>query len=342
MILEPCVNLRTLGYGITGVQRYLLSLLPYMPSELSSVKPPQALQGIKGHVWEQFYLPTQLRHRLLWSPGNTGPITVSRQVLTVHDAASLDHPEWFERKFALWYNALLPRLVRKVRAIITVSHFSRERIFQLTGVDGERVHVIANGVESRFRPVDAQSVRQIRAEYALDGPYILFVGSLEPRKNLRILLEAWQLGNFTGATLVVVGASGHLFQRMQFDSPPAGVRLLGRVEDEALPALYSGATGFVYPSVYEGFGLPPLEAMACGCPVAVSDIPAHREVCGSRAMYFDPFSPEDLSSRLEALLRLDKSSSASGVAEGLRHAASYSWERAASETWRILQIATNG
>jgi glycosyltransferase involved in cell wall biosynthesis len=342
MILEPCVNLRTLGYGITGVQRYLLSLLPYMPSELSSVKPPQALQGIKGHVWEQFYLPTQLRHRLLWSPGNTGPITVSRQVLTVHDAASLDHPEWFERKFALWYNALLPRLVRKVRAIITVSHFSRERIVQLTGVDGERVHVIANGVESRFRPVDAQSVRQIRAEYALDGPYILFVGSLEPRKNLRILLEAWQLGNFTGATLAVVGASGHLFQRTQFDSPPAGVRLLGRVEDEALPALYSGATGFVYPSVYEGFGLPPLEAMACGCPVAVSDIPAHREVCGSRAMYFDPFSPEDLSSRLEALLRLDKSSSASVVAEGLRHAGSYSWERAASETWRILQVATNG
>lgn len=342
MTLEPCVNLRTLGYGITGVQRYLLSLLPYMPSELSSVKPPQAMQGIKGHVWEQFYLPTQLRRRLLWSPGNTGPITVSRQVLTVHDAASLDHPEWFERKFALWYNALLPRLVRKVRAIITVSHFSKERIVQLTGVDAERVHVISNGVESRFRPVDSQTVQQVRAKFELSGPYILFVGSLEPRKNLKMLLEAWQLGNFAGATLAVVGASGHLFQKMQFDSLPEGVRLLGRVEDEVLPALYSGATGFVYPSVYEGFGLPPLEAMACGCPVAVSDIPAHREVCGNRAMYFDPFSPEELSSRLDALLRLDASSSASCSQEGLRHAASYNWERAASATWRILQVATNG
>jgi glycosyltransferase involved in cell wall biosynthesis len=342
MTLEPCVNLRTLGYGITGVQRYLLSLLPYMPSQLSSVKPPQAMQGIKGHVWEQFYLPTQLRRRLLWSPGNTGPITVSRQVLTVHDAATLDHPEWFERKFALWYNALLPRLVRKVRAIITVSHFSKERIVQLTGVDPERVHVISNGVESRFRPVDSQTIQQVRGKFELNGPYLLFVGSLEPRKNLRMLLEAWQLGNFTGATLAVVGASGPLFQRMQFDSLPEGVRLLGRVEDEVLPALYSGATGFVYPSVYEGFGLPPLEAMACGCPVAVSDIPAHREVCGNRAMYFDPFSPEELSSRLEALLRLDASSSASYADEGLRHAASYNWERAASDTWRILQIATNG
>src|SRR6202007_2139182 len=128
MTLEPCVNLRTLGSHINGVQRYLLSLLPHMPAELDSVKPAQALQGIKGHLWEQFYLPTQLRHRLLWSPGNTGPIGVSRQVLTLHDIASLDHPEWFERKFALWYPVLLPRLIRKVRAIITVSHFSKERI----------------------------------------------------------------------------------------------------------------------------------------------------------------------------------------------------------------------
>ncbi len=342
MTLEPCVNLRTLGSGITGVQRYLLSLLAHMPAELDSVKPPKALQGIKGHIWEQVYLPTQLRSRLLWSPGNTGPIAVSRQVLTVHDAASLDHPEWFERKFALWYGALLPRLIRKVRAIITVSHFSRERIVRLTGVRPERVHVISNGVESHFRPVDPTTVEQVKAKFELSSPYILFVGSLEPRKNLKILLEAWQLGGFDGATLAVVGASSHLFAKMQFDSIPEGVRLLGRVEDEVLPALYSGAAGFVYPSVYEGFGLPPLEAMACGCPVAVSDIPAHQEVCGTTAFYFDPFSPEDLSGKLELLLRLDSSSRAPYVERGLQHATSYSWERAASETWHILQVATNG
>jgi glycosyltransferase involved in cell wall biosynthesis len=340
--LELCVNLRTLGYRITGVQRYLLSLLPHMPAQLNSVKPSRALQGIKGHVWEQFYLPTQLRRRLLWSPGNTGPITVSRQVLTVHDAAALDHPEWFERKFALWYGALLPRLVRKVRAIITVSHFSRERIVQLTGVDGERVHVIANGVEARFRPANMAAVKEIRAKFELNDPYILFVGSLEPRKNLKVLLQAWQLGSFDGAMLAVVGASGHLFQNLQFDSVPEGVRLLGRVEDELLPALYSGAAGFVYPSVYEGFGLPPLEAMACGCPIAVSDIPAHREVCGSTALYFDPFSPEDLSSKLELLLRLDATSRASYVEGGINRAANYSWTNAAHHTWQVLHDAANG
>jgi glycosyltransferase involved in cell wall biosynthesis len=342
MELEPCVNLRTLGYRITGVQRYLLGLLPHMPSELDSVKPSQALQGIKGHLWEQLYLPTQLRRRLLWSPGNTGPVGVSQQVLTVHDIASLDHPEWFERKFALWYAALLPRLIRKVRAVITVSHFSKDRIVRLTGVEPERVHVILNGVDRRFRPVDPKIVKQVRSDFNLDRPYILFVGSLEPRKNLRTLFEGWRLGGFDGATMAVVGASGHLFPRLQFDSIPKGVRLLGCVEDDVLPVLYSGAVGFVYPSIYEGFGLPPLEAMACGCPVAVSDIPAHREVCGETAMYFDPFNPEDISTKLEWLLRLDRATRASLVELGMHRAARYSWEGAASDTWRILKLAANG
>ncbi len=341
MTFEPCVNLRTLGSQITGVQRYLLSLLPHLPSELSSVKPSRALHGIKGHLWEQFYLPTQLKHRLLWSPGNTGPLGVSRQVLTVHDAAALDHPEWFERKFTLWYSALLPRLIRKVRAIITVSHFSKERLVQLTGVRPERVNVIFNGVDRRFQRVDSKAVKEAINGLGLADPYILFVGSLEPRKNLKMLLETWQQGNFEGATLAVAGATGRVFQRFQIDSIPKGVRLLGRVDDDLLPALYSGAAGFVYGSIYEGFGLPPLEALACGCPVAVSDIPAHREVCGQTALYFDPFSREDLLSKLEELLRLDGAQRASMTEQGFRRAALYSWETAAAQTWRILEQEAN-
>ena len=339
MMLEPCVNLRTLGYRITGVQRYLLSLLPHMPAELGSVKPSRALQGIRGHLWEQLYLPTQLQHRLLWSPGNTGPLGVSRQVLTVHDAASLDHPEWFERKFALWYAAMMPRLIRRVRAIITVSKFSKERILQLTRAEAGRVHVIYNGVDQRFRPADPQMVKQVCSHFNLTSPYLLFVGSLEPRKNLKVLLEAWQLGEFDGATLAVAGAAGHLFAKLQFDAIPNGVRLLGVVKDEMLPALYSGAAGFVYPSIYEGFGLPPLEAMACGCPVALSDIPAHREVCDGAAIYFDPFIPEDISRKLDYLLRLDAVSRASLTEQAKVRAALYSWQDAATKTWRVLQDA---
>jgi len=182
-----------------------------MPSELHSVRPPQALQGIKGHLWEQLYLPTQLRRRLLWSPGNTGPIWVSRQVLTVHDVSTLDHPEWFERKFALWYAAILPRLARKLRAIITVSHFSADRIVRQTKVSPDRIHVIYNGVHERFLHADPTTVAQVRKRLGLNSPYVLFVGSLEPRKNLKTLLEAWQLGGVDGATLAVVGTIGHVF-----------------------------------------------------------------------------------------------------------------------------------
>jgi glycosyltransferase involved in cell wall biosynthesis len=307
-----------------------------MPAKLDSVKPSRALLGIKGHLWEQFYLPTQLHRRLLWSPGNTGPISVSKQVLTIHDVASLDHPEWFERKFALWYATLLPRLVRKVRAVITVSNFSKERIIRLGGLEPARVHVIYNGVDPHFRPAEPEVAKKVRTNFGLTSPYILFVGSLDLRKNLKMLLKAWQIGRFNGATLAVVGASGHMFPKLHFDFLPQGVLLLGHVADELLPDLYSAAAGFVYPSIYEGFGLPPLEAMACGCPVAVSDIPAHREICGDAAMYFDPYIPEEISAKLDSLLQLDGGPRASLVERGLRHAAAYTWESAALETWRIL------
>ena len=139
----------------------------------------------------------------------------------------------------------------------------------------------------------------------------------------------------------MAGATGHLYPKMNFGCIPEGARFLGCVDDEALPVLYAGAAGFVYPSVYEGFGLPPLEAMASGCPVAVSDIPAHREVCGEAAIYFDPFNPEDLATKLERLLRLDRESRAALVEQGMQQAALYNWESAASDTWRVLKLAAN-
>ena len=218
MSLEPCVNLRTLGYRVTGVQRYLPGLLPCMPPELYSVKPSQPLQGIKGHLWEQFCLPNQLGHRLLWSPGNTGPIGVTRQVLTVHNMASLDHPEWFQRKFALWYATLLPAAYSPSPR----DHY-RFRFFQ-----GTHCPPLWRGTTARSRYIERSrsAVPSSRSEESqtstdrirLASPYILFVGSLEPRKNLKNLLEAWRVGGFEGATLVVVGASGRMFA--SFNSIP--------------------------------------------------------------------------------------------------------------------------
>jgi glycosyltransferase involved in cell wall biosynthesis len=337
MRTELCVNLRTLGHRTTGVQRYVSNLLPLMPAELQSVTPPVPLQGIRGHLWEQFWLPTQLRKRWLWSPGNTGPLGVTRQILTIHDMASLDHPEWFEDKFGLWYRALLPRLIRRVRSIITVSQFSKERIVALSRIQTARVHVIPNGVDRSFRPASPEMISVALARFNLTRPYLLFVGSLEPRKNLQALLRAWRLGQFHGANLAIVGAGSHVFPDMKLHSIPANVSLLGCVPDDLLPALYSGAKGFVYPSVYEGFGLPSLEALSCGCPVAISDIPAHRETFGNIASYFDPYDVEQLSDALESLLRLTGPERDTLVQQGIRHAASYDWAKAAEATWRVLE-----
>jgi glycosyltransferase involved in cell wall biosynthesis len=139
----------------------------------------------------------------------------------------------------------------------------------------------------------------------------------------------------------VVGATGHLFQQFQVDSIPRGVRFLGRVEDDVLPTLYSGAAAFVYGSIYEGFGLPLLEALACGCPVAVSDIPPHREVCGPDAVYFDPFRREDLSHKLQHLLKRNDAERASLAEQGIRRASRFHWETAAAQTWQVLRNEAN-
>ena len=282
MPAQPClINLRCLGHRVTGVQRYVLGLLPHLQDRLATVRPVSGSQGIRGHLWEQFVLPRKARGQLLWNPANTGPLSVERQVVTVHDAATLDHPEWFEGKFARWYRFMLPRLMKKARKVITVSEFSRQRLIEAAGLPESAVVAIPNGVEDRMQPVDAPGLSEYLQRRALQKPYLLCVASLEPRKNLRRLFAAWERCRPDGIELVVAGAAGNVFRSQGFEQPAAGTRLLGRVDDTELPFLYSGATAFVFPSVYEGFGLPPLEAMACGCPVLASSAASLPEVCGA-------------------------------------------------------------
>jgi glycosyltransferase involved in cell wall biosynthesis len=188
---HQAVNTRTLGHFTTGVQRYLAGLLPFMGTGLRRIAPGAGFQGIKGHLWEQFILPGKVGDDLLWSPGNTGPLAVRRQVLTLHDASSLDHPEWFEAKFARWYGWLLPKLARKAARIITVSEDARRRIVDRLRLPESKVIAIPNGVDARFQPASAEAVANLRSKLDLPASFFLYVGSLEPRKNLALLLEAW-------------------------------------------------------------------------------------------------------------------------------------------------------
>jgi glycosyltransferase involved in cell wall biosynthesis len=334
------VNGRFLFQKITGQQRYAHELVRRFGNRVTVVKPDKAGTGISGHLWEQAVLPFRTGGRLLWSPSATGPLTVERQVATIHDAISLDHPEWFDWKFGAWYRAVLPRLMQRVRRIITVSNYSRDRLLQHTRTPADKFVVTPLGVDPKFHPAGPDVIAAVRRKLGLPEVYLLAVASLEPRKNTARLFKAWELHRttFKDVGLVVAGGAGKVFRGTGIESVPDGVKLTGYVDDADLPALYSGALAFVFPSLCEGFGLPPLEAMACGTPVVTSDTSSMPEVCGDAAVLVEPQDPDSIADGIRrvvenAALRDDLRR------RGLERARQFTWERTAEATWHVLEEA---
>ena len=251
------VNGRALGHIVTGVERYATEIVKQLHDKIQIVKPRVASSGIKGHLWEQITLPATIsKDALLWSPANTGPLRVANQVLTLHDISVLEHPEWFNPSFSAWYRFLLPRLVKRVHMIITVSEFSKGRMVEVLGVSEEKVLVIPNGIDHElFYPRDFVETQAVKAKYNIEQDYVVSVGSLQPRKNLNRLFEAWQKvsARFPDIELVVVGVEGAVYRGRGYVAIPSNVRFLGRIPDSDLVALYSGAMACIQPSLYEGF-----------------------------------------------------------------------------------------
>jgi glycosyltransferase involved in cell wall biosynthesis len=345
--VEPpiVVNLRSMTADLSGIQRYVGELRGRLGKKVQSIAPARPLQGVRGHLWEQCYLPAQVHSRLLWSPANTGPLFLRRQVVTVHDIAVLDHPEWFAARFAAWYRWTIPRLVRCARSVIAVSEFTKSRLIERVGADRRRIAVIPNGVDARFRPCSAEAIEDARRHLEIPTQrYVLSLGTLEPRKNLRCQLQAWSRCVErlpADIWLVVAGraGAGHIFAGTNAGQIPNRVHFAGFVPDALLPALYSGALALLYPSIYEGFGLPVVEAMASGTVPITSNSTALPEVVGNAGITVDPLDADAIANAIE-LLVTDVSVRQTLRDRGLERGRLFTWQSTASQTWEVLREAS--
>jgi glycosyltransferase involved in cell wall biosynthesis len=336
------INARFRSHRQAGMQRYAAELVRRFGDSATLVVPHSPLRGIQGHLWEQTILPLRAGRRLLWSPNNTGPLSVEHQVCTIHDLIPLDHPEWFTPQFVRMNRVLIKVLAHKVRHIIAISQHTKARILELLGVPDDKVTVVPNGVDPAFAAVSSQDTATHLSNFHLSaGRYVLCVGSLEPRKNLRRLLQAWDLVRDrlpTDFELVIAGGAGSksVFAEELRGPVPAKARFLGYVPDGALPALYAGAAAFVYPSLSEGFGLPPLEAMAAGTPVITSATSAIPEIAGGAALLIDPRSPSEIAFAIQRLVGSPSLCDAMRRAGKLR-AQEFSWDKCSNATLALLE-----
>ncbi len=311
---------------------------PLRPLTLTHI-PTKQVGRLKGHLWEQIELPWYARDGFLANLCNAAPIFKKRQAVAIHDAGVFACPGSYSFAFRTWYRFMLHAAGRRSAMVITGSTFSRDELEQHTGVPSAKIQIIRGGCNHVNGVIcDDTLITRI----GLSGrPFLLAVSSLSPRKNFQAVIDAvGRLGN-VGFDVVVAGAANpKIFGRMKLTASDR-IRFLGEVNDAELTALYKKAAAFIYPSLYEGFGLPPLEAMRLGCPVIVSDIPPHREVCGEAAIYCDPRDIQNIADRIIAVMS-DADLRRQYTELGRVRADVFTWQKSAAELYRILKNAIVG
>ncbi len=297
-------------------------------------------------LWEQAVMPFKISgydvfhnpdHMLPMMPINT------KKVITVHDLAFYKHPETFSARKRIFKQAMTPGSIRKADAIIAVSKNTKRDIVDLFKVDPDKIHVVYNGLNEEFSPANEDKLRIYKKAKRLEKPYILFVGTIEPRKGIQDLIKAFDMlseGSNKDLELIIAGRngwlSGHIHEIAKASAKKDRIRFIGKVDAQELPLLYSGAEVFVYPSIYEGFGFPPLEAMACGTPVITTDSSSLPEVVGSAALSVPPKQPTALAYAISRVLS-DTELRAALVDSGIEQAAKFSWSKCAAQTAKVYK-----
>ena len=336
------INARFLTQQITGVQRFAIEISLKLKETLGSgvvfVSPHNILQKEyaerleakvigkhTGHVWEQIDLPQYLSSKekpLLLNLANTAPLFYKNKAVTVHDLAFEAYPQTFSKKFLYVYKFMIPRIIKSSKHVFTVSEFSKREICEYYHSESDKISVIYNAVGDKFQHKEVMGLRMKN--------YFLAVSSLNYRKNFIAVLKAFELyaqKNPEGNLYVIGEIKNANFKGI--DITPflhnSRIKFLGRVPDEELVKYYSNATGFIYPSIYEGFGIPPLEAQACGCPVLLSDIPPLKEVFQDSALYCNPHDIKDMALQIDQLSHNKEKY----VDKGFQNIKRFSWETSA-------------
>jgi glycosyltransferase involved in cell wall biosynthesis len=335
------INGRFLTQPCTGVQRFasqichelakiredIILLAPSKPVIIEEYDIPVEVKktgNFRGHLWEQFDLPRAQKfmgNPLLVNLASTAPAFVNNQIVTHHDITYIRHPEAFTWDFIALYRFLVPRFLKRSRSVVTVTEFSKHEISSFWGIPPQKIAVISNAAGEQFKPGGA-------AQSGLE-PYFLAIGSRAEHKNLSRLINAFsRYQSVTNCTLKIVGGEARNLRQQGYSALDSKIEILGRVDDAEMIDLLRGARALVFPSLYEGFGIPPLEAQASGTPVIAADIPATREVLGDSAEFFDPY---DIDALVQTMKRVDQDE---GLrcrlsSAGLMNAKRYSWRASA-------------
>lgn len=345
------INARFVTQPITGVQRFAIEIsrqLKRMMPEIKFVAPQNIIQRdiaeelqveslgyFTSHVWEQMELPFYLKKKgnpLLVNLCNTAPLYYSNKVVCIHDLAFIINPDWFSKTFAGVYRFLIPRIAADARKVLTVSNFSKISIQSILKVPAEKIEVIYNAVSESFI-LNGNIIAGNKF-----GRYILAVSSIEPRKNLKNLIIGFKQAKLTGVKLVIVGAGSKVFNDpdlKELVQKTDNIIFTGYISDQELVGVYKNALMFIYPSLYEGFGIPPLEAMHCGCPSIVSDTSSLPEVCADASIYVNPLNTGEIA---EAILKLYQNEAIRNklINKGLSRVKYFDWEVSAKKLVGIL------
>ncbi len=322
--MKIAINGRFLTQHTTGVQRvaynfseelikkstvYHSDVVVYSPMEIiqesmCQILAPKKLYSAKPYLlfWEQMKLPSHIKKtkEFLLNFGNIAPLFgLKKQAVMIHDVAFLRHPKWFSKAFSFYYRLIMPMIAKHAAFIMTVSEFSKKEIVETLKIKQDKVIVLPLWLNTDFEQEITKPTNSDR------DSYVLTVASLDPRKNYTTLLQSFVGLNRKDMNLYAVGGSSKNFAQDEewiLFREHSSISFLGRCEDKELIQLYNRALFYCSVSFYEGFGLPTLEAMACGCPLLLSDIPPHREVAGDAAIYVDPNNPYEIQEKMTEMM----------------------------------------